>query len=204
MKLKLALFLILLAACAPKREVVELIPGPQGPGGANGHSVVSQYLPAGELECASTGNRLDLYLDLDDSLSVTEGDLYQGSLVACDGLNGANGTDGVGTPGPQGDVGPAGSDGVGTPGPIGPQGLPGADGASGATITTYASSSCTHIADTVYYAKAGSNNPGIYTGSTCAPSTKAVELGSGESFWVSDNALAVDYGTDGFRVITFN
>lgn len=118
--------------------------GPQGPAGqngSNGHSLVSQSVSASSIECPNGGSRLDIYLDLDDSLSVSDGDLYQGSLIACNGANGLNGADGApGIQGPQGipgEPGATGSQGIpgqpGPQGPVGPQGLTGATGATGST-----------------------------------------------------------------------
>lgn len=197
--------------------------GADGKDGANGHSLVSQYLSASEFECESSGSRLDIYLDMDDSLSVSESDVYLNSLVACNGANGLNGQDGAagaqGEPGPQGiagEVGPQGEQGpAGEPGPQGLPGEPGAPGADGqngsdgedgtsASIVSYTSSSCTSIAGTAYYAKANGSTSGIYSASNCHSSTKVFELGEGDSVWLSANALAVKLMTTGIRVITFN
>lgn len=207
------LMFLMMCSCAPS-ATVDLIPGNEGPRGAtgatgaNGHSIVSQYLEASYCECGSAGgSRLDMYVDLDDSLEASEGDLYSNSLVTC---NGAHGVQGVpGATGPQGSAGPQGAAGAnGSPGPTGPQGPAGPQGLTGpagssATIQVFTSSSCTLIA-TGYYAKAGSTNASIYTGSTCHSSTKVAEVGDGDSFWVGANKLAVDYDDFGLKVITFN
>jgi hypothetical protein len=204
------------SGCAPKKEIVQIVqglPGPQGPQGANGHSLTSEFTQVSveSLACAGTGgSSLDIYLDLDDSLTLTEGDLYTGSLVACNGANGLNGQDGaMGEQGPQGEAGPQGEPGNGTEGPAGPvgpqgpQGVAGAQGpaGSGATITAYNSSSCQSIAGTSYYVKSDD----IYTGSTCHSNTKVAELDGGDdTFWVSSTKLAVENGGSGIRVISFN
>lgn len=138
---KLILCLLFLAGCGPS-TTVQLIPGPTGPQGetgatgatgANGHSLVSQTVAAGEIECATSGNRLDIYLDMDDSLSVSEGDQFQSALIACNGANGLNGADGLagatGATGATGDTGATGAQGV--PGAAGPQGLAGPAGSVG-------------------------------------------------------------------------
>lgn len=167
MKKILMTFLVCLISCGPTREVVQIYTGTpgatgetgatgekgdKGDDGANGHSLVSQYMPATSLECDSTGgSRLDVYVDLDDSLTASEGDVYLNSLVACNGLNGLNGTDGQdgsdgtngnnginghdGVAGPPGSSGPPGLDGNpghdGLPGPSGAPGTPGAPGQNG-------------------------------------------------------------------------
>jgi len=203
--------------------------GTNGQDGANGHSLVSQYVDSEEIECQTSGTRLDIYLDLDDSLSVSEGDVFQNSFVACNGLNGvdglngndgSNGQDGQdgrdGEQGPQGlagHVGPQGAVGAnGLPGPTGAtgaqglqgiQGLPGEDG-SGASIVAYTLSSCVAIANTTRFTKPTGSNSGIYTNCNCTSSSKEFELGQGDSFWVSNTSLAVKLGTTGIRVITFN
>lgn len=139
----------IIAGCAPKKEVVDVINGKDGRDGVNGHSLVSQYMDATELECdANGGSRLDIYIDMDDSLTASDGDLYMNSLVACNGLNGINGQDGQdgedgkdglnglnghdGIAGPPGSAGPPGLNGnPGRDGLPGPQGLPGTPGAPG-------------------------------------------------------------------------
>lgn len=219
----LAMFCLALSACSPAREVVDIhqgnpgtngTNGVDGAAGANGHSLVSQFLEVCQegLECSGNGgSRLDIYLDLDDSFTATEGDLYTGSLVACNGANGLAGAPGEpGTQGPPGIAGPtgaAGSEGAAGPtgpaGPAGPAGTPGAQGpsGSGATITVYNSSSCQSIAGTSYYVKSDA----IYDASGCSSSHKVDELtGGDDTFWVSSTKLAVENGGNGIRVISFN
>jgi hypothetical protein len=211
MKKQLLIMLVLLGSC--DSTTVQLIPGPQGTPGDNGHSLVSQFVEASEecLECENGGTRLDIYVDLDDNLTVSEGDEYQGSLVACNGANGLNGQDGAtgepgpsGVTGPQGEAGPQGETGpTGPEGPSGPQGTPGATGPTGggATITGYNSSSCASIVGTSYYTKSDD----IYTSSTCHSNTKVAELdGADDTFWVSSTKLAVQNDGNGIRVISFN
>ena len=210
--------LLALAACSPKRELVDIISGKDGAPGANGHSIVSVYKSASEVECSSGGSRLDMYLDLDDSLSATDADSYTNSLVVCNGSNGLNGSHGVaGAQGPQGVAGavgpqgPAGAPGlngapgvqgpVGPQGPQGPQGLQGSPGSS-ATIAVYSSSSCTLIAGTSTYVKPNGSNFKMYSNSSCSGSSVA-EVSQGESYWVASNMLAV-WASGQLRVITFN
>lgn len=142
---KLVTFLTILSVigCSPNREVVEIVNGRPGQDGANGHSLVSQYMSATELECdGQGGSRLDIYIDMDDSLTSSDGDIYQNSLIACNGRNGLDGA--VGATGPQGLPGEDGQDGnngenghdgvAGPPGSAGPPGLngnPGHDGQPG-------------------------------------------------------------------------
>lgn len=129
--------------------------------------------------------------------------------VGPQGLQGAVGPVGPqGAPGMTGAIGPQGVAGLPGPtgpvGPQGPQGIQGPAGSSGATITTYTSSSCTQIAGTSYYVKPNGTNAKLYTGSTCHSSTAVEELGNGHSFWLASNILAVDYDDQGIRVIKFN
>ncbi len=139
MKLKVFGLLIALAmvGCAIDKSTVATITATDGTNGQNGHSLVSQYVQATELECDSAGgSRLDIYVDIDDSLSASDGDVYQNSLVVCNGLNGLNGIDGQdGQDGQNGNNGINGHDGIaGPPGSAGPPGLngnPGHDGAQG-------------------------------------------------------------------------
>lgn len=195
--------------------------GSDGLNGVNGHSVVSYYNEASYCECENSGSRLDMYLDLDDSLSATEGDQLLNSLVICNGLNGLKGEQGeTGAPGPQGvagAVGPQGPQGpqgvmgpMGVPGvqgptgPVGPQGPQGMQGSpsSSATITVYNnSSSCVLLTGSSYYVKNGD----IYSSSSCHSHTKVMVLqGTGDSFWISPNQLATDGGYSAIRVIKFN
>ncbi len=122
-----------LTACPGRKETATIYHGQDGANGANGHSLVSQFAEVNGCECDEQGGtRLDIYLDLDDSLSVSEGDTFQNSLIACNGRNGLRGPRGLtgaqGEQGIPGEAGPQGEQGV-----PGPQGLTGAAGATGAT-----------------------------------------------------------------------
>jgi hypothetical protein len=89
-------FLFVAFGCSKAEvDIIKGDNGKDGTNGANGHSLVSQFISASELECSTGGTRLDIYLDLDDNLSLNEEDLYQGSLVACNGANGLNGVQGL-------------------------------------------------------------------------------------------------------------
>lgn len=224
------LFVLLLTACGPRKETVGVINGSDGKDGRdgengndgkNGHSLVSEYVESSELECSNGGTRLDIYLDLDDSLSASEADQYLNSLIACNGANGLNGQAGAqgeaGPAGLQGEIGPQGTPGeAGAQGPVGPmgpqgpqgeqgeQGLPGANGSSGATVTSYTSSNCTLVSGSSYYVKNNGSNSGIYTTSTCSSNSKVFEMGNGDAFWFSGNILGVKLVSGGVRVINFN
>ena len=205
--------------------------GADGSNGSDGHSLVSMVtlLEIGDEICPSGGQSLDIYLDTDSSLSVTENDFFENSLIACNGsngldgnngLDGTNGADGTqGESGPQGDVGPqgvAGNDGiqgpVGPEGASGPQGLTGAQGesGSGATIVAYSQVSCTSISGTSFwYKQNGASKAGLYSASSCSTSSHIVDLGtSGDSRWLAAKVLAVFDATagnsNGIRVVTFN
>lgn len=210
-----------LAACNPKRELVDII---NGANGANGHSIVSQYQAASELECSSGGSRLDMYLDIDDSLSANGADLYTNSLVVCNGMNGLNGSQGVagsqgptgvaGGIGPQGPPGLSGNNGapgspgsagpMGPPGAQGPQGIQGPAGSAGASITVVNVNGCTiipHSSPSVY-AKVTGGNYKLYSSNSCGGNSLE-ELNEGHSFWVAAKALVV-LSSSSLRVINFN
>lgn len=200
--------------------------GAQGEAGQNGHSIVSKITDASDCECETSGSRVDLFVDTNDSLEADEGDFYQNSFVVCNGRNGQRGERGyTGSQGPrglqgevgprglsgpmglQGPVGPAGMIGPqgvqGIAGPIGPKGDTGASG-SGAVIRSYSGNSCTLLTGTSMYVKGtGSNNFGLYTSSSCHSSSKEFEVSDGESYWVSSSSLAV-WNDGSLRVITFN
>lgn len=207
------LFVMSLMACGPTKEVVQVVNGNDGLTGSNGHSVVSQFVNVAQesLECMNGGTRQDVYLDLDDSLTVSSNDLYLNSGVACNGSNGLNGLQGLeGQQGPQGLAGPQGGTGPqglpGPTGPIGPQGPQGATGAqgpsgSGAIITSYNSTLCQLISGTSYYVK----NDSLYSSSSCSSSQKVITLSGGEdTFWVSSTKLATENNGSGIRVVNFN
>ena len=113
--------------------------GTNGVDGKNGHSVVSSYSRASECECETSGSRLDMYIDMDDNLQVSESDVFTNSLVVCDGRNGRDGLDGQngadgqdGRDGEDGERGATGAQGPqGIQGMVGPQGAPGAPGTNG-------------------------------------------------------------------------
>jgi hypothetical protein len=207
-------FLVAIAGC--DSTTVQLIPGPQGspgvqgsagPQGASGHSLVSETVSASWCECDEAGgNRLDIYLDLDDSHSVSEGDEFQSALVACHGMNGLNGAQGLeGAQGPQGvagvmgpqglpgdagltgPMGPSGDQGVAGPvgpaGPQGPQGTPGAMGpaGSGATVQVYTLGSSCQSVGNGYYAKKSSDSAAMYDDSDCSIHDFVATLNSEQS-----------------------
>lgn len=215
MKRVLMTTMILLTACAKDRNIEATITGVDG---KNGHSITSVYNKATELECESGGQRLDMYLDLDDSLDVSESDKYVNSLVSCNGANGKNGLDGKqgeqgpqglqGLVGPKGDTGATGATGlqgpVGPQGPTGPQGLQGASGSS-AAIKVY-TSECKKVteASSNIYVKQNGSNFALYTSSSCSSSSKFKEINDGESYFVSDRSLAINQDGTALRIITFN
>lgn len=212
-KLVSILAMLLVMGCAD--SVTKLIVGPAGPAGedgANGHSLVSETTQASGCECDEAGGaRLDIYVDLDDSLSVTEGDLWQTSLVACNGANGANGQPGnPGEAGPQGIPGPQGEPGYGEPGPTGPAGPTGPQGAtgaegpagSGATVQNYnLNSSCSSIGDGLY-AKESGGAVKIYSNSSCSNLLHILN-DEQDATWLTSTRLGFNVDGD-LRVVTFN
>lgn len=190
--------------------------------GRNGHSLVSQYMAATELECgAEGGSRLDIYMDTDDSLTASDGDLYQNSLIACNGANGLDGQNGNngenghdGIAGPPGQAGPPGLNGNpghdGAPGPQGPPGSPGAPGqngqnGSGHVVPKNVTGNCTNIS-TGYDAKIKNQTVELYTaGQSCSsPSKVYVLTDSASTFWLSATELAVFVSPAGLRILDFN
>ncbi len=204
--ISLCVVFTMFTACAESQRI-SLIPGPKGdngetgaagPSGANGHSLVSETLPASQLECDSAGgSRLDVYLDLDNSLSPTEGDLFQSSIVACNGSNGLSGADGAaGIPGPQG------LPGIGIPGPVGPQGAAGSPG-TGATVQNFILSSyCQSIGDSLFAKKNGSSVK-IYSTPDCTGTDKTLTQ-DGSPEWLTSTRYGSNDGVGNLRVITFN
>ncbi len=240
MKYIVLLSCLMFTAC--NSATVQLIPGPagaagdtglQGLPGASGHSLVSETNSATWCECDSQGgSRLDVYLDMDDSLSLTEGDMFQSALVACNGANGLNGQDGLagtegaqgipgatgpqgltgdtGLSGPAGAVGPSGPQGVA--GPTGAQGIAGATGAqgaagSGATLQAYTLGSSCQSVGGGFYAKKSGNDAAVYDASGCGGGDHVATLhGSYGSLWLSTTRLAFADDTSGvvLRVLNFN
>lgn len=84
----------MLSAC--QSSTVQLIPGPKGDDGQNGHSLISQTQSASAEECVNGGNHFAVYLDVDDSFTVSEGDVEEGFLIACNGAPGSEGPVGEG------------------------------------------------------------------------------------------------------------
>lgn len=224
--LALALGLALVGCAGPKGDAGSVgasgpqgNQGDQGVAGSNGHSLVSETVAASALECAVSGQRLDIYVDLDDSLSVSAGDQFQSSLIACNGANGLNGQDGAaGAQGPQGDTGPQGSvgpqGGQGVAGPSGPAGVQGPQGeagaqgpaGTGATVQNYSlsSSTCTSLGDSLY-AKKNSTNVRIYSGSTCSSSTMTLEIdSSGHSYFLTGTRVGFNVNGGDLRILKFN
>lgn len=214
---------LLLSGCLGS-ETIELIPGPrgeqgtqgeqgeQGEQGTPGHSLSTEFLPASGLECSTGGTRLDIYLDTDDSLTATDGDLYLGSMVACNGLNGLDGEPGSpGERGPPGVAGPPGLNGNpghdGEPGPPGQQGIPGAQGPAGggASIAQHGVSSCVQLGG--FYLKTGTgaeaSSVGIYTTASCSGQHEQL-TDAKSTFWLSVSQLAVYVNSTTVRVVTFN
>jgi hypothetical protein len=176
-------------------------------------------MAATELECDSAGgSRLDIYMDLDDSLTPSEGDLYQNSLVACNGLNGTNGIPGLdGEVGPPGQSGPPGLDGnPGHDGLPGPSGAPGQDGSPGSNGQKGENGKDAHVSpknvtgicsniSSGYDALIKNQTVELYTaGFSCsAPKKVYVLTDSASTFWLSSTELAVFVSPAGLRVLTY-
>ncbi len=212
MKKIMLIMLFMVVGCNETVVIVKGVDGPKGETGANGHSLVSQILEASELECSTTGTRLDIYLDLDDSLNTSDGDLYQVSVVDCDGRNGLDGEDGQpGQSGPPGLglVGPPGLNGNpghdGQTGPNGPPGPQGNDG-HGASVGQHNVTSCTSLPGGFYLKKGSgseSGSVGIYTNSSCTGSHDQLNTAN-STFWLTTADLAIYVDSQTVRVLTFN
>lgn len=219
---KTVIFSSLLVGCGTKEKEVF-----RGPPGKNGHSLITSTSKISSgIQCLNGGQSIDIYLDLDDSYTLSEEDLYQNSVFICNGLNGLAGATGmrgvagvqgeVGATGPQGEVGPQGIQGEvgpqgiqgiqGEQGPTGPQGNVGPQGPSGmaGSIAAYYASGCTSIAGTIYYYKYVNSEATIYAQNTCTNSNKVSTLLDGESLWVGTNYLAVGTTDGSLRVVIFN
>lgn len=219
----LLLSLLILSACGPAKERTSIYQPKDGKDGSNGHSLVSEYVES--CECESGGTRLDIFIDIDDSLSVSEGDIYQSSLVACNGAQGQQGEVGevgpqgiageIGPQGLQGEIGAVGPEGaqgaIGPVGPVGPQGpagiqgqqgIQGVAGSSATAAITVTASGCNRILTTAYYSK----NDRVYDNSSCSDSHAGMvaDLNGGDSFWVGTNILAVDFTGSSMKIIKFN
>ncbi len=185
--------LTMLMGCGPTSEVKVI-------SGANGHSLVAQTMSATALECDSNGGlRTDIYVDLDDSLSPSDGDRYQSSIVVCNGGRGQPGADGHGEAGPPGLQGNPGHDGI--PGQPGDPGAPG----SGHVTPKNVGFTCSNIS-VGYDALVKNNTVELYTaGSSCSASSKVYVLTSSAStFWISSTELAVFVDPTGLRILNYN
>lgn len=181
--LLLAAFLI--NACA-KTETISATKGDKGDPGAPGQNAHQTLFVASE-----DGTVLNLYVDMDDSLTVTEGDLIYGSVTL--------------PAGPQGEPGEDGQNGNdGEQGPEGPQGPAG--GSTGTVaITSFTSSSCTAIGSTGLYGKSGSNEYNVYTSSSCHSSSKVMSLDEASPVLrVSSGVLLVFVESNDADLMVFN
>jgi hypothetical protein len=213
------ILVLICLACGQDKETLTVIDGKNGTNGQNGqtgvdgrngHSIVTFQQEASSCECETSGTRIDMYSDIDDSLTASENDVYLNSLVVCNGRNGLDGA--RGRQGQQGDVGPRGLPGspgmTGAQGPVGPVGQQGPQGMQGpsgssATITSYSSSNCTLISGTSSYVKPNGHNYKLYASSSCSSNSAFAEVSEGESYWVSSTTLAV-WNDGSLRVIKFN
>lgn len=113
--------LLVLSACSyygPQGK--QGIPGNPGADGKNTHNFV---FSSSSVLCAS-GSGKDVYLDVDDSASLSSADIYQTTI--CDGSVGATGVGSAGDTGATGATGAAST----VPGPQGPAGTNGTNGTS--------------------------------------------------------------------------
>jgi hypothetical protein len=133
---KLLFVTLLITACGPDREVVQIYQGTPGKDGLTTYITTQTVLPGGSCGVAG-GLRIVPYTDANrnGSLDLGEETLLASNTV-CNGSQGAPGL--VGAQGPQGLIGPQGAQGIqgiqgiaGVAGPKGDQGLQGVQGIQG-------------------------------------------------------------------------
>lgn len=91
------MLLLFVASCGnPQDEVVEVV-------GNDGHAVVVKTYEDNRGNCANGGTIIETYLDLDDSLTVTDDDQLQSTNTICNGVKGNTGI--TGATGPTGSAG---------------------------------------------------------------------------------------------------
>lgn len=162
------------SACAPGREVVQIIKGDKGDTGEPGLTLpcVAEQAEAGAL--LSCPGQEPVF------------------IAAVVGPQGPQGIPGVGTQGPQGEPGEDGKDGQDAP-----------PSQSNATLRDYPASMCSLIIGTSSYVKKQQNNNyKLYTASSCASNTAFAEVSQGEAYWAAPNVYATHAGSV-LRVITF-
>jgi len=149
--LMLSIVAILVSSCGPRRPGKVGAPGlngangndgTNGTNGQDGYSLVVDVQPFVMIGYTGACNKTDMYQDRDRNNSFSFGDLFQGSFITCNGLDGNDGNDGGdgesayqialahGFVGSESDwldslQGADGQDGQSIIGPQGPQGIPG-------------------------------------------------------------------------------
>lgn len=125
--------------------------GETGSAGPRGHSVVAKARTATILECTQTpGTAVDFYLDKDDSLNWTPGDVLQAGVVTCNGMAGVNGTNGSN----------------------GSDGAPGSAGTNATMVSISLSATACQAAATGIWVRRDGDQASLYTASDCnIPST---------------------------------
>lgn len=62
--------------------------GDKGDSGSNGHSLITNPSVVPNV-CTNGGTAIDVFIDVDDSLSFTAGDVYQSTVFSCHGVDGS-------------------------------------------------------------------------------------------------------------------
>jgi hypothetical protein len=75
--------------------------GVQGANGNDGAGMVFEAIAASPEQCGNGGSLIMMAIDIDRSQSLTPADLSPQSILVCNGLNGADGHDGVNAPLPR-------------------------------------------------------------------------------------------------------
>lgn len=166
--------LTLIVSCGYKREVVDMYQGPQGPAGLNAVCTVQNEEEGVRLTCSDGSDALLPYATQGNSgTSCSVEQTENGATITC-GESVAYLTNGL-------------------------------DGSSGSiSVATYSANNCTAIAGSALYVKkTGSNNYGIYTGSTCASNTKSFEVAQGEAHQLANKVIGL-WATNGLVVYNLN
>jgi len=217
LRLILIIAAIALSGCAKDgsngsdgRSGVDGTPGIGTPGapGQDGYSIVSKTPGTLPPTCTNGGAAVDLYLDLDRSLTYTVGDSYQSTLFACNGIDGQDGEDGQdGQDGADGEDGADGQD--GQDGAQGPPGTPGSTGTM--TFKTFFSTLACQKIMTGFSAQrpsTGAGNLEVYANETCAGGAiQTLNADGNDAYWPTTSTLLILNGTGSSTtlfIINFN
>ena len=156
--------------------------GDPGQDGSNGHSIVPDNRTATVAECPTGGSASDLYMDTDDSQTFSEGDVFLGGVLACNGATGASGA-------------------TGATGSIGATGANGTNATANVTAYNFTDSSACQIfiSGSLSGNKQDSNKNEVrlYGNSTCSGGSLDTIKASDNEIWVvSDSTMLIIQGSN--------